>query len=187
MSKLWTRAGIAGVMIGAILFLVLRQRAYPLQVGAKMPDFTLQEADAGSLSLRPEIGHVVVVNFWATWCPPCVMEAPSLEQFAQQMRPYGVQVIGVSVDQKLSDLTKFISGYHLSYPILRDPNQLIASRFGTYKFPETYIFDRDGKLADKIIGTTNWEDPRMIQFVKDLVHWPPASAAGQEKAAAGNW
>jgi peroxiredoxin len=186
MSKLWIKAVIACVTIGAIVFVVLRQPAYPLQVGARMPELTLQDADAGTFSLRRKSGHVVLVNFWATWCPPCVMETPSLEKFAQQMRPLGVRVVGVSVDQNLPDLTKFISGYQLTYPILRDPNQLIASRFGTYKFPETYIFDRDGRLADKIIGATDWEDPRMIRFVKDLAHWPPPSVSGEKKAA-GNW
>jgi cytochrome c biogenesis protein CcmG, thiol:disulfide interchange protein DsbE len=187
MSKLWTKGAIAAVTIGVILFVVLRQRAYPLQVGARMPEITLQQADAGTFSLRRESGHVVIVNFWATWCPPCVMEAPSLEQFAKQMGPLGVRVVGVSVDQDLPDLTRFISNYHLTYPILRDPKQLVASHFGTYKFPETYIFDRDGRLADKIISDTDWEDPRMIQFVEALVHWPPPGVSGNEKAGAGNW
>jgi peroxiredoxin len=186
MSKLWTKAAIASVMIGVILFLLLRQRAYPLQVGAVMPNVTLEQTDASTFTLRQDRGHVVLVNFWATWCPPCVMEAPSLEKFAQQMRPLGVRVVGISVDQKLPDLDSFIKGYHLTYPILRDPNQVIASRFGTYKFPETYIFDRNGRLADKIIGATDWEDPRMIRFVEALVHWPPPAARGEDESA-GNW
>jgi len=102
------------------------------------------------------------------------------------MRPLGVRVIGVSVDQDLSQLTNFIASYHLTYPILRDPNQTLAARWGTYKFPETYIFDRDGRLADKVIGATDWNDPNMIQFVTALVDWNRAGVP-QQAAAAGNW
>ncbi|HTV54782.1 MAG TPA: TlpA disulfide reductase family protein, partial [Terriglobia bacterium] len=120
------------------------------------------------------------------WCPPCVMEAPSLEQFAKQMRPLGVRVIGISIDQNLPDLAKFISDYHLTYPILRDPNQVVMHHFGTRQIPETYIFDRGGRLADKIISNTNWEDPRMIRFVEDLAHWP-ARASSEVTSSAGNY
>jgi peroxiredoxin len=187
MSKLWIEAGIACAVVGAILFLVFRRAPHPLQVGARMPELTLPEMDSGTFSAREDRGRVVLVNFWATWCPPCVMEAPSLEKFAARMRPFGVRVVGVSVDQSLPDLTKFISSYHLTYPILRDPYQRVSSHFGTYKFPETYIFDRDGRLAEKIIGATDWDDPRMTRFVEALVHWPPPSSSGEEKAAAGNW
>lgn len=102
------------------------------------------------------------------------------------MQPLGVRVIGVSVDQDLPSLQKFISGYGITYPILRDPYQALAGRFGTHMFPETYIFDRDGRLADKIIGATDWTDPEMIQFVQDLNHWPPTTAA-KTASAPGNW
>jgi cytochrome c biogenesis protein CcmG, thiol:disulfide interchange protein DsbE len=186
MSKLWTRAGIACVVIGVVLFLVLRRRAYPLQVGATMPQVTLQEAGTGDFTLRRESGHVVLVNFWASWCPPCVLEAPSLERFAKQMQPLGVRVVGVSIDQSLPQLQKFMAAYHLTYPILRDPDQRLMRRFGTYKTPETYIFDRDGRLADKIISDTDWEDPRMIRFVEDLAHWP-ARSTGEATSSAGNY
>lgn len=185
MSKRWIGAGVACVALGGLLFLLLRQTVYPLQVGARIPQVTLKELDSGAFSLREARGHVVLVNFWATWCPPCVMEAPSLEKFAEQVRPLGVRVLGVSVDQDLHDLTKFVSDYHLTYPILRDPYQSAASRFGTHLFPETYIFDRHGRLADKIIGATDWEDPRMIRFVEALVHWPLQSR--EQEPAAGDW
>jgi cytochrome c biogenesis protein CcmG, thiol:disulfide interchange protein DsbE len=186
MGKLLVRGSVGCALLGAILFVVvLRRGPHPLEVGAKMPEFTLPKADSTDVAVRRGNGHVVVVNFWATWCPPCVMEAPSLEKFAQQVQPLGVRVVGVSVDQSLPDLNKFISSYHLTYPILRDPHQLIASRFGTHLFPETYIFDRDGRLADKVISATDWEDPRMIEFVEALVHWP--SAVGNEQKAVGGY
>lgn len=188
MSKsLWLKLGIVAVVVGVILSLLWGRRGPKvLAVGNKAPNFTLERVNAGTFTLRDGSHRVTLVNFWATWCPPCVEEAPSLEKFARQMQPLGVRVVGVSVDQNLPDLQKFISSYHLTYPILRDPNQSLAGRFGTHMFPETYIFDRDGRLADKIIGPTDWEDPHMIQFVEALVHWPPAGVAESAAASSGS-
>lgn len=188
MSKFeWTLLAIVAAVFGSALVLVMRRPPQALAVGDKAPAFTLQKASAGTISFKDEGHHVTIINFWATWCVPCVMEAPSLEKFSQKVRPLGVLVFGVSVDQNLPALQKFISGYGITYPILRDPNQTLAGRFGTFKFPETYIFDRNGRLADKIIGATDWDDPQMIQFVKALVRWPPPANTSSNAAASGNW
>ncbi len=160
------------LVVSAVLSLALRPPPpHPIQVGEAAPDFTLpslvQEAQ-GSLRLRDYRHRVVVLNFWATWCPPCVEEMPSLEKFAVKMRGQGVSIIGVSVDQDGAALRKFVVAARLSFPIARDPDQAVASRYGTSKFPETYILDRDGKVAEKIIGALDWEDPRIISFVQSL-------------------
>jgi len=109
-----------------------------------------------------------VVNFWATWCPPCVAETPSLEKFAEQVRPLGVVVVGVSVNQSAADIQQFAAQYHLTFIMARDPLQALSHRYGTYQFPETYILDRKGRLASKIISNTDWTDPRMLEFVRSL-------------------
>jgi peroxiredoxin len=158
---------LVGVAAGGVAWLALRPRG-PVKMGERAPGFTLPLLPSGKLSLSQFKGQVVLLNFWATWCPPCVMEAPSLEQFATDMKSQGVTVIGVSVDQNGQRLNKFIKLYHLSYPIARDPSFDLAHRYGTYKLPETYIIGRDGHVAEKIIGATNWTDPRMIKFVKSL-------------------
>lgn len=183
----WVKLAILAVILGGVLGLLWRRPAQELAVGSRAPEFTLERASAGGFSFQDDGHHVTLINFWATWCPPCVMETPSLEKFAQQMRPLGVRVIGISVDQNLPALQKFIASQGITYTILRDPNQALAAHFGTYKFPETYIFDRNGRLADKIIGATDWTSPQMIQFVTAMVHWPPAAGAVTKPAAAGNW
>jgi cytochrome c biogenesis protein CcmG, thiol:disulfide interchange protein DsbE len=91
-----------------------------------------------------------------------------LERFAEQLRPDGTAVIGVSVDQDTDALAKFLAQYHTSFPIARDPDQALAARYGTFKFPETYILDRDGRLAEKIIGAIDWQDPRILEYVRAL-------------------
>lgn len=182
----WLIVAAVAIIVGGAITLRARREQRPLATGDRVPSFTLQQASAGTLSFADSGHHVTLINFWATWCPPCVMEAPSLEKFAQQMRPLGVRVIGVSVDQNLPALQKFISRYGVTYSILRDPNQTLAGRFGTHMFPETYIFDSNGRLADKIIGATDWTDPEMIKFVQDLVRWPSATPS-KAAAAPGNW
>jgi peroxiredoxin len=111
---------------------------------------------------------VVVLNFWATWCPPCVEETPGLEKFAEQMHAQGVTVLSVSVDQDAAALQTFAAQQHLSFPIGRDPDQSVANRYGTFLFPETYIIDEDGRVAEKLIGPVDWQDPRIIRFVQEL-------------------
>lgn len=159
---------VAAAAIG-VLWLALRPRQQnPVSLGDRAPGFTLPQLPSGSLSLSQFKGQVVLLNFWATWCPPCIMEAPSLEQFATEMKSQGVTVIGVSMDEDPQALSKFIQYYHLSYPVVRDPSYRTAHRYGTYKLPETYIIGRDGRVAEKIISDINWTDPRMIAFIKSL-------------------
>ncbi len=186
MSKsLWIMCGMVAVLAGVVISFVRGRSPRPLRTGDNAPVFTLQRVDSSSFSFRDSNHDVVLVNFWATWCPPCVEETPSLEKFAQRMKPLGVRVIGVSVDQNRAALQKFVADYHLTYSILRDPNQGLAARFGTYKFPETYIFGRNGRLVDKIIGAADWEDPRMTWFIDALVDWKTAPASPKAAAASG--
>jgi len=159
------------LILSGVGFYALHQREpRPVDIGERAPDFTLSTLVEGSLSLHDFRRQVVVVNFWATWCPPCVEEIPGLERFAEQMQAQGVTVIGVSVDQDAAALQTFAAQQHLSFPIGRDPDQSVASRYGTFKFPETYIIDQNGRVAEKLIGAVDWQDPRIITFVQELAH-----------------
>jgi peroxiredoxin len=97
-----------------------------------------------------------------------VEETPGLEKFAEQMRRQGVTVVSVSVDEDVTALETFVADQHLSFPIMRDPDRSIANRYGTFQFPETYIIDQDGRVAEKLIGPVDWQDSRIITFVKEL-------------------
>ena len=170
----WIVVGLAGV---GVLWLALHPHSRrPVALGDRAPAFSLPRVPSGNLSLREFRGKVVVLNFWATWCPPCVAETPSLEAFASKMKGRGVVVLGVSVDQDPAALLQFVAQYHLTYPVARDPSRNVPSRYGTYKFPETYIIDRSGKVAEKIVNAYDWEDPRMLQFVKSLAPREPHPA-----------
>ncbi len=156
------------ILGGAILLAVHLRSPHAVEIGESAPDFTLPALSQGNLSLHDFGKHVVVLNFWATWCPPCVEETPSLEKFAEEMQHQGVTVMGVSVDQDTQALESFRAAQHVSFPILRDPDQALANRYGTFKFPETYIIDNQGRVAEKLIGAVDWQDPRIVSFVQEL-------------------
>ncbi len=170
MGKSARIAVVVLILAGALAFYLGHRRDAKggVQIGETAPDFTIPELGQGALALDRYKKQVVVLNFWATWCPPCVEEAPSLEKFATLTQTRGVTVIGVSVDEDQRALEKFIADYHVSYPVARDPQRALAARYGTFQFPETYIIDRNGRVAEKIIGAIDWQDPRIINFVESL-------------------
>jgi cytochrome c biogenesis protein CcmG, thiol:disulfide interchange protein DsbE len=175
---------VPALVVGIVAWLSLRTGGpRPVEIGESVPGFSLPVASnspagpAGpSVQLSDYRGHVLVLNFWAPWCPPCVEEAPSLESFAAKVRPMGVEVLGASEchDCEVADeedpaaLGAFISKFHVTYPIAHDRSRALATRYGTLQFPETYIIDRKGRLAEKIIGAYDWTDPRMLAFVREL-------------------
>ncbi len=163
------KAAILIMILGGAVYFALRQRqARPLAIGDNAPEFSVPALPSGSLDLKNYRGQVVVLNFWATWCPPCVEETPSLEEFAEKMRDHGVIVLSVSVDEDQKALQDFVQKYHISFPVGRDPDRSLAARFGTWQFPETYILDRRGLLAEKLANAADWSDPRIQSFVLDL-------------------
>jgi peroxiredoxin len=163
------KAAVLLLMVGGAGYFALRQRpARPLAVGDRALEFSVPALPSGSLDLKNYRGQIVVLNFWATWCPPCVEETPSLEQFAEKMREHGVTVLSVSVDDNKKALQDFIQKYHISYPVGCDPDRSLAARYGTVLFPETYILDRTGRVAEKIAEGIDWNDPRIQTFVLDL-------------------
>jgi len=160
---------ILGSIVAFTVFLAFQSRqAHPPEVGEAAPDFTLPGLSGRSISLRDFRRGVVVVNFWATWCPPCIEETPSLKKFADQLGSAGVTVIGVSVDQDAQALRKFVTSAQLTFPIARDQDQSVSSRYGTSKFPESYVIDPEGRIAKKIVGAIDWQDPRIVAFVRNL-------------------
>ena len=163
------KAAILIMILGGVAYFALRQRqARPLAIGDSAPDFSVPALPSGSLDLKNYRGQIVVLNLWATWCPPCVEETPSLEKFAEKMRDRGVIVLSVSVDEDQKTLQDFIQKNHISYPVGRDPDRSLAAHYGTFQFPETYILDRRGLVAEKVVGATDWDDPRIQNFVLDL-------------------
>ncbi len=137
--------------------------------GQTAPEFRIT-TDTGRTITRSDFGgKLLVLNFWATWCPPCVEEMPSLNQLQQQFAENGVVVLGVSVDQNQGAYRRFLDRANVAFLTARDPDAKISSEYGTFKYPETYIIDSRGKVLEKVIGPADWTDPAMVARVKSLL------------------
>ena len=113
-------------------------------------------------------GKVVVLNFWATWCPPCVEELPSLVELQAKLKNRGIQVVAVSVDVDGNAYRRFLRDQKVDLLTVRDPDHKSDTLYGTFKYPETYIIDRDGKLRRKFVGPVDWGTPEVVDFLQKL-------------------
>jgi peroxiredoxin len=109
-------------------------------------------------------GKVVVLNFWATWCPPCVAETPALNRLEKYIDSRGGMVLGVSVDEDGAAYEKFLKDQSVLFPTYRDATKKSASDYGTSIYPETYIIDRHGKIARKFVGEQQWDSAEMLAY-----------------------
>jgi len=136
-------------------------------VGTSAPDFTVQDDDR-KVRLQQFRGKILVLNFWATWCPPCVDEMPSLVQMQQKMKSNNVEVLAISVDVNQSAYQNFLKAYKVDLLTVRDPDQKSNNLYGTFKFPETYIIDRQGVLRRKFVGPVDWGQPEILDYLAKL-------------------
>ena len=138
--------------------------------GDRAPEFRLKTIEGGSVSLADLKGKVVMVHFWATWCPPCVEELPTLERLYRSLPGKDFLMLAVNEDEGgTGTVASFIQQNRLSLPVLLDPGSEAARRYGTYKLPETYIVDREGVVRYKAIGPRDWTDPASIQILRNII------------------
>lgn len=161
---------LPSAVFGGILLLALSgcySGTRPPRIGSAAPDFTVQDSET-KVTLSQYRGQVVVLNFWATWCPPCVEEIPSLVEMQRRMKTKGVTVIAVSVDADESAYQQFVKDHNVKLLTVRDPSQKSNNLYGTFKFPETYVIDRKGIMRRKFIGAVDWTDPEIAEFLGRL-------------------
>lgn len=139
-----------------------------INVGDTAPNFAVTTDRGQAITPAKFGGKVLVLNFWGTWCAPCLEEIPSLDQFQRATADSGVVVVGISIDRNEKLYNTFLKRFPVSFQTARDPEADISASYGTFKIPETYIIDKTGKVVQKIIGPRNWNDPDIINFVKGL-------------------
>ncbi len=163
--------GFALVLAAGVIYLLaspsFRQGERSI-AGSRAPDFSFQ-LNGSPARLADLRGKVVVLNFWASWCAPCIEETPALNRLQQQIAPLGGTVLGISIDEDPAGYDRFLRDQRITFPTFRDPSQKIATLYGTSMWPETYILTRDGHIGKKVIGPQRWDSPEMVVYIQKLL------------------
>ncbi|HXO04889.1 MAG TPA: TlpA disulfide reductase family protein [Candidatus Sulfotelmatobacter sp.] len=164
--------GVVLAFIAGLLFLFARpdyRQGEPSLRGRPARDFTFTR-EGKPAHLSDFRGKVVLLNFWATWCPPCVDETQSLNQLQRRIAPLGGTVLGVSVDEDPTAYENFLKMYNITFPTYRDPSKQISLSYGTTMYPDTYIITRSGRLDRKIVGAQDWTSPDLTAYINSLLN-----------------
>ena len=133
------------------------------------PDFTLNSLDGKSITLSALKGKVVLLNFWATWCPPCRAEMPSMERLYRELKNRAFTILAVDILENPETVKNFAPKYDLSFPILLDTTGDVSAKYVANMIPTTYIIDKDGKAAGVVIGPRKWDGEHAKAFLEGLL------------------
>jgi thiol-disulfide isomerase/thioredoxin len=174
---------IVGAIVLACLFSFWRERTNPNRSAAQInqldqmesqgiPELSAKSIDGQSVTTQGLRGKVVIINFWASWCEPCVAEVPSLVELVKAF-PGQMALIAVSGDNSLADINAFLKSFpqmkDKDISIIFDEDHKIMAQYGTERLPESYVVGKDGKLIKKIVGSINWHTKDSEAFIKELL------------------
>ncbi|HJZ99263.1 MAG TPA: TlpA disulfide reductase family protein [Candidatus Solibacter sp.] len=158
------------LLLGVFVYVIFDSfREKVTVVGDSAPDFSITTDNGRTITTSNFGGKLLVLNFWATWCPPCIDELPSLNEFQRHFANSGVVVLGVSIDKDEKAYKDFLARARVSFLTARDPESKINVDYGTLKVPETYIIDTQGKVVRKVINAQDWMSDRVIKDTESLL------------------
>ncbi len=165
--RAWVAVGIATLVL--VLFAMPSYRQGEASIAGKTAqDFPL-EVWGKPGHLTDLKGKVVILNFWATWCPPCIEETPSLNRLQKYVESRNAFILGVSVDEDPVAYEKFLKEQGIVFPTFREPTGKLALDYGTPKFPDTYVIGRHGKILRKFLGPQQWDSPDMLAYFDSIL------------------
>jgi thiol-disulfide isomerase/thioredoxin len=125
-------------------------------------NFSLPLLSGGNAELSSYKGKVVFLNFWATWCPPCREEMPSMEVLYQRFKDRGLEILAVNIGEESAAVQSFIRTNRFTYPVPLDRNSRISTLYGVRAIPTSYIIDREGMIIASLVGSIHWDNPKVI-------------------------
>lgn len=180
-DRQWLGVAVVLALIGMLVGVgwLLRDRFLPVEVGSRAPEFQAFELDGTPVSLADLRGEVVLLNIWATWCPPCREEMPSMQRLHEELHDEGLRIVAVSIDAapgKLDasgrpggDVAEFVRRMGLTFDIWHDPSGRIQQTYRTTGVPESFVVDRDGIIIKKVIGATEWDSDANVDLLRRLL------------------
>lgn len=173
----WVSRAVA-VALGAALIVAgwaNRSRFSPADAGTAAPTYRAATLDGDTLALADLRGRVVLLNVWATWCPPCVREMPALQRLYDRYHERGLEVVAVSVDTQLpgtsgtSRIAGFVNDLGLTFRILHDPTGTVERTFNVPALPVTIVITRDGHIHERVLGERAWDEPPYAAQIEKLL------------------
>ncbi|MFQ5931732.1 MAG: peroxiredoxin family protein [Nitrospiraceae bacterium] len=144
-----------------------------LRVGDPAPNFTLWDLNGDVVSLSQYRGKVIFLNFWATWCGPCRVEMPAMEQLYREFDRKDFEVLAISTDPQGVTVTRpFKDSLGLTFPILHDSDFLVGITYGARSLPMTFLVDRRGIITHRIFGARDWRSPEARQLIRTVLRTP---------------
>jgi peroxiredoxin len=144
---------------------------------SEAPDFSLMSLDGRSVRLRDLRGKLVLLNFWATWCAPCLHEMPSMERLYQTFKPTEFVLLAVSMDRQGAEVARpYVGNLKLTFPILLDPASEVARQYGVRGLPTTYLIAPDGLLIGAVVGARDWYRTEAKALIAGLLRQMPSGA-----------
>ncbi|MCA1796382.1 MAG: TlpA family protein disulfide reductase [Geobacteraceae bacterium] len=138
-------------------------------MGETAPDFTLENMQGEEVTLSDLRGKVVLLNFWATWCPPCREEIPSMEKLYQHFEGQAFEMLAINVEENGPEVVgKFFEDKSHSFPILFDPQARAQRLYNVSKYPETFVVDRNGIVVEHVMGAIDWMQPSVVEYLENL-------------------
>jgi peroxiredoxin len=143
------------------------------RVGQPLPDFTFPDLQGHRVQLSALRGKVVFINVWATWCPPCVEEMPTMQRLYDRLHARGLEVLAISIDTLGAQVVgPFMQQYQLTFPALLDPTSRIERLYQIGGVPESFIVNKGGRLVEKVVGPRDWSHPQVLAVFERLLAAP---------------
>ena len=140
-----------------------------LKIGALAPNLILKDIEGKIVNLKEYRGKVVLINFWASWCPPCLEEMPALAAIYQKLRSKGFEILAISLDDKIQNAIDFVKKEKLPFKVFMDPEGKSAQEYLVYGLPYTVLLDREGKVLFKIFGGHEWDRGKELERIQSLL------------------
>jgi peroxiredoxin len=179
----WIVVGIVVVFLAGGLFAGVKLFAddlFPVGVGAKAPAFAAKDIHSGAIRTMADYrGKVVLLNVWATWCEPCKIEMPSMEELYRDYGPKGIHIVAVSIDDAVPEdsIRAYAKALGLTFEILHDPTHAIERFYQTTGYPESFVIDRAGIIRKKWISAADWNSAANRALFDELLGAAPAEAS----------
>jgi len=137
--------------------------------GKPLPDFSLLDLKGEKHSLSDYKGKVVLLNFWATWCPPCVKEMPSMQRLQDKYQGKDFEILAVNMGEDSTTIEIFLQKMTINFPILLDSDGAILKQWKIFAFPTTFLVDKEGNIAYALFGGLEWDSPEAVAVVEELM------------------